>query len=213
VSYTLIENGSQLQISIQLRTIVNSDISISSLSIEPSTISARSESDLPHAFVRRGYAGGISMAGDRVRRNTANSVNLAIDEKIEANVKFYSTQTRDCITRRINQLDSEWDIERWLQMNASTIAFSGVVLSQLHSRKWLMLTATVLPFLFLHAVQGWCPPVPVMRRLGVRTREEIDREKYALKALRGDFDTLPVPGVSEAEKMPRATEALEAVQA
>ena len=26
-----------------------------------------------------------------------------------------------------------------------------------------------------------------MRRLGVRTRKEIDREKYALKALRGDF--------------------------
>lgn len=31
------------------------------------------------------------------------------------------------------------------------------------------------------------PPVPVLRRCGVRTRREIDEEKYALKALRGDF--------------------------
>jgi hypothetical protein len=153
------------------------------------------------------------MTGDRVRRNTAVKINQAIDEKIEERVKFYSTQTRDCITRRIAELDAEWDIERWLQMNASTIAFSGVVLSQVHSRKFLLLTATVLPFLFMHAVQGWCPPIPLMRRLGIRTREEIDREKYALKALRGDFDTLPIPGASEAEKMPRAVEALEAVQA
>jgi hypothetical protein len=27
-----------------------------------------------------------------------------------------------------------------------------------------------------------------LRRLGVRTREEIDRERYALKALAGDFE-------------------------
>ena len=42
-------------------------------------------------------------------------------------------------------------------------------------------------FLLQHALQGWCPPVPVFRRLGVRTTAEIDRERYALKALRGDF--------------------------
>jgi hypothetical protein len=53
----------------------------------------------------------------------------------------------------------------------------------------------VLTFLFQHAVQGWCPPLPVLRRLGVRTRKEIDRERYALKALRGDFaDTAGTPG-------------------
>ncbi len=153
------------------------------------------------------------MAGDRVRSNTAEHVNDCIDRRIEENVRFYSTQLRETISHRICELESEWDIERWLQMNASTIAFSGVVLSQVHSRKWLLLTATVLPFLFLHAVKGWCPPIPLMRRMGVRTREEIDREKYALKALRGDFDTLPVPGAPEANKMPRAEMALEAVQA
>jgi len=32
-----------------------------------------------------------------------------------------------------------------------------------------------------HGLQGWCPPLPLLRRLGIRTRGEIDREKYALK--------------------------------
>jgi hypothetical protein len=32
--------------------------------------------------------------------------------------------------------------------------------------------------------------VPILRRKGVRTRREIDEEKYALKALRGDFSKL-----------------------
>lgn len=36
--------------------------------------------------------------------------------------------------------------------------------------------------------QGWAPPVPILRTIGVRTLQEIDHEKYALKALRGDFD-------------------------
>jgi hypothetical protein len=52
----------------------------------------------------------------------------------------------------------------------------------------LVLTLAVLGFLLQHAVQGWCPPLALLRRLGVRTRREIDAEKYALKALRGDFD-------------------------
>jgi hypothetical protein len=45
-------------------------------------------------------------------------------------------------------------------------------------------------FLLQHAVQGWCPPLPVFRRWGVRTQPEIDYERYALKALRGDFRNL-----------------------
>ena len=82
----------------------------------------------------------------------------------------------------------ERDMERLLETNASAIAFTGLALGLTDSKKWLIVPGIVLPFLFQHAVQGWCPPVPVFRRLGVRTREEIDRERYALKVLRGDFE-------------------------
>jgi hypothetical protein len=34
-----------------------------------------------------------------------------------------------------------------------------------------------------HALQGWCPPVPILRRLGFRTAREIFEERLALKSL------------------------------
>ncbi|HSH82103.1 MAG TPA: hypothetical protein VLA19_26550 [Herpetosiphonaceae bacterium] len=64
----------------------------------------------------------------------------------------------------------------------------------------------VLPFLVQHAVQGWCPPLLVIRALGVRTRKEIDVEKYALKALRGDFGPL-ASGASDEERAEAALRA------
>jgi hypothetical protein len=84
-------------------------------------------------------------------------------------------------------LDEEWDIERALEANAASFAFTGTVLAATVDRRWLMLPAVVTAFLLQHAVQGWCPPVPVLRRLGYRTAREIDEERVALKALRGDF--------------------------
>lgn len=128
---------------------------------------------------------------DRVRRSTAPEILNCIDEKIEQNIRFYATQDPDAITRRIHELDCEWDMERWLGTNASALALTGAFLGLTRSRKWLFLTCGVLGFLFQHAITGWCPPVPLFRRLGVRTRSEIDREKFALKALRGDFKKIP----------------------
>jgi len=52
----------------------------------------------------------------------------------------------------------------------------------------------VSAFLLQHAIQGWCPPVPILRRLGFRTADEINRERYALKVLRGDFDVAQKAG-------------------
>jgi hypothetical protein len=85
-------------------------------------------------------------------------------------------------------LENEWDIERWLEANASALAFSGVVLGLFVNKKFFAIPCIVLPFLFQHAVHGWCPPLPIFRRKGVRTQREIEAEKFAFKALRGDFN-------------------------
>jgi hypothetical protein len=124
---------------------------------------------------------------DRVRANTAPEINQSIDKKIEKNVRYYSGQPREQIARRIRELDEEWDIERLLEAMASSLSLTGIMLGATVDRRWFLLPAVVLPFLLLHAIQGWCPPVPLLRRLGIRTRAEIDRERYALKALAGDF--------------------------
>ena len=94
------------------------------------------------------------------------------------------------IERRLRELDAEWDIERAIEANASALAFTGIALGGTVDKRWLALSALVTGFLFQHAVQGWCPPVPVLRRFGYRTAYEIEQERQALKALRGDFARL-----------------------
>jgi hypothetical protein len=93
------------------------------------------------------------------------------------------------IGARLKELDEEWDIERAIEANASALAFLGVALGVASDdRRWFILPALVTGFLFQHAIQGWCPPIPILRRLGFRTSYEIEQERQALKALRGDFD-------------------------
>lgn len=134
-----------------------------------------------------GDANRLNSETDPVRANTTPDSLKAIDTSIEEKILYYSMQSKEVISRRIQQLEREWDIERWIETNASSLALTGLTLGLTRSRKYLLLTGTVLSFLLMHAVQGWCPPVPILRKMGVRTRSEIDREKFALKVLRGDF--------------------------
>jgi hypothetical protein len=128
---------------------------------------------------------------DRVRAHTSDEWNERVSRDTRECLRHYATSDREEISRHINELNREWDIERMLQTNASVFALSGVLLGAAVSRKWLILPGAVFSFFLQHAVQGWCPPVPFLRRMGFRTRKEINREKYALKALRGDFEGVP----------------------
>jgi hypothetical protein len=148
------------------------------------------------------------MSNDPVQANTAKQVNKRIRAKTNQRVTQAARASRAELTSRIAKLDEEWDMERWLETNASTIALVGTVLGLTVNRRFLAIPCVVLSFLLLHALQGWCPPVPIMRRFGVRTRKEIDEEKYALKALRGDFERVAANGTAK----PKPENALHAVR-
>lgn len=122
-----------------------------------------------------------SLSADRVRRSTAEECNRRIDRQADRNIARYSRAGAVEIRKRIADLDREWDIERILEVNASTLALTGLALGLTVNRKWFVLPGIVLPFLLQHGLQGWCPPLPLLRRMGVRTRGEIDREKHALQ--------------------------------
>src|SRR5947209_6976889 len=143
---------------------------------------------------------------NRVQESTADYVNQQIENATRRRVRHAGSETPSQLSRRIEELEEEWDIERILEMNASALAFSGLALGLFVNRKFLWIPALVLPFLFQHAVQGWCPPVPLLRRHGIRTRREIATEKFALKALRGDFAAVP----TNAEPLDRARAAWDA---
>ena len=129
-----------------------------------------------------------TLSQDHVRAATSPEANQRIDQQMRDRILVYANKSPAEISQRIRELEQEWDVERFLECNASALAFTGMVFSFVGGRKWLLLPAVVLPMLFYHSVSGWCPPLPMLRRFGIRTSREIDAEIYALRLLRGDFD-------------------------
>jgi hypothetical protein len=122
----------------------------------------------------------------RVPSQTSDEINRRIRRETEDRLAYFADHPHE-ISARLDELDHEWDVERAIEANASSLAFTGIVLGATIDKRWLALPAMVTAFLFQHAIQGWCPPIPVLRRMGFRTADEINKERYALKALRGDF--------------------------
>ncbi|WP_299700394.1 hypothetical protein [uncultured Pontibacter sp.] len=126
----------------------------------------------------------------RVRESTPDSLNERVDSSIRQSIARYKGRSKEEISERIRELDQEWSVERTLQVNAATLALSGTLLGAFVNKRWFLMPGIVTTFLLQHGIQGWCPPLPIMRGLGIRSRREIDEERYALKALRGDFDDI-----------------------
>jgi hypothetical protein len=127
----------------------------------------------------------------RVSEHTDDVTNQEILRETERNIIRYAGGGPAAIARRLEELNQEWDIERTLEANAASVSLIGLALGAFVNRRWFLLPTFVAGFLLQHAVQGWCPPIALFRRLGVRTSTEIDQERYALKAIRGDFKKLP----------------------
>jgi hypothetical protein len=126
----------------------------------------------------------------RVPKQTPDRYNEANRRPIHENIAHYDAGP-EAIDRRLEELDQEWDIERTPEANASSLVLVGLATGTCWDRRFDLLPAAVAGFLLQHAVQGWCPLVPLFRHLGVRTASEIDEERYTLKALRGVFRDVP----------------------
>jgi uncharacterized protein (TIGR01244 family) len=146
----------------------------------------------------------------RVEAHGPERANRRIAQQIEASIRYHAAHP-ERIDQRLSELDAEWDIERTLEANAASIGLVGILLGILADRRFLVLPLAVSGFLLQHALQGWCPPVPFFRKRGVRTEAEINHERMALKALRGDF--VPVAQPAMTEPRPRAEAAMRAAAA
>jgi hypothetical protein len=145
----------------------------------------------------------LASSSMRVEHHTDPIINERIRARTDEELARLEASEPAEFALRLDQLNREWDIERMLQVNASALVLLGVALGVIVDRRFLVLPAAVLAFFAQHALQGWCPPVPLLRRLGVRTAREIERERYAIKALRGDFDRLP-PARADRDRRVRA---------
>lgn len=130
------------------------------------------------------------MSNDRVRKQTADEVQAEIDAEAHRRVESLRGASREALAERLAELRREWDVERALEVNASSLILASSVVAGVRTRSWgFAAPAVVAAFLLQHGLQGWCPPLPVLRRLGFRTQREIDAERTAVRLLRGDLQT------------------------
>lgn len=124
----------------------------------------------------------LPLTAQRVPQHTPTTYNERIYQSTEASISYHRMHP-DRIGERLAELDREWDIERTLEANAASLVVAGSVLGLMVDRRFLAVPLVVGGFLLQHALQGWCPPLPLFRRLGVRTRAEILREREALESM------------------------------
>ena len=127
---------------------------------------------------------------------------------IEARIGYFADHPEE-VGERLAELDREWCIERIMDIGTAAASFAGPLLA-MGTRRWLMLPAVLSGFLLQHAIQGRCAPASLLRRMGFRTAAEIGQERYALKAVRGDFRNLSLPGIRSAQE--RSRQALRVVR-
>jgi hypothetical protein len=132
----------------------------------------------------------LALPRDRVRDHSAQIVNRRIAERTRDRIDRVVHEGRDAIARRLQQLDDEWDVDRALMVNFAILggaSYAAGLYRYSHRpwfgrrrKGWLQFFTVQLGFLLYHGTVGWCPPLAVFRRLGVRTKSEIEAERRAL---------------------------------
>ena len=123
----------------------------------------------------------IATTAHRVSSQTRPDINAWIARRTDERMRWIASQGPEAIRHRLHELDEEWDIERYLETMAPSFTLLGLTLGLTANRRWLLLPFVVQGFFLQHALQGWCPPIEVLRRIGVRTTQEIERERCALQ--------------------------------
>lgn len=117
----------------------------------------------------------------KVNMFSSPRVNREIKSQTDRNIEQYTQKSDEDIKARIKELDYEWDTERTLEVNFALIVVVTTFIGAIRNKKWSLISTIAAVFMLQHSIQGWCPPLSVIRRLGVRTATEILEEKEALK--------------------------------
>jgi|SRR6218665_1185125 len=148
-------------------------------------------------------------SSDSVRTHTPDELNRRIDAQVERCVRHMAEQSdRHVISQYLEHLERAWDLNRVVTVSASAVALLGVALAPRSNNGWKVLGGVAAGLLLQQGLFGFGPLATIARAFGARTRREIDLEKFALKALRGDFERIP----REGGPLARANAALVAAQ-
>src|SRR5688572_32592560 len=99
--------------------------------------------------------------------------------RIDQNVAFFQANPAG-IEARNNELSEEWDVDRVLHVAAAAGSLAGLWFGLTGSRLWLVVPLALSAGALHHSLTEASPAVDIVRRLGFRTREEIEAEMMAL---------------------------------
>src|SRR5690606_36339610 len=119
-----------------------------------------------------GRFAGLAEA-DRTRANTWPSINAALDRAALLRIDASAQGGAVDVSERLAALDREWDFDRVLEAEAAIMGLTAIGLGMFLGRRLLAAAGIVSSMVALHGTQGWYPLLPLFRRLGVRTRDEI----------------------------------------
>jgi hypothetical protein len=114
--------------------------------------------------------------------------------RTEENLARHAACGKAAIDRRIAELENEPDIESMIERDAALAGLAGAFLAFLAGRRWFILPAVAAGLLLQYSGTRQGLAADALRRLGYRSRREIECERFGLKALRGDFENIPKAG-------------------
>lgn len=129
------------------------------------------------------------MIEDAIRDESPAWVNANIDRETLATLERFRDAAPEKIQERIAELAWEYDVNCAATLAGSVVSLAALPLAG-RNPKLLAIPAVIQGFLAL----GNLPiPIPspmtsLFRVLGFRSRTEIERERHALKMLRGDYE-------------------------
>ena len=128
---------------------------------------------------------------ENINQETDNTLehSTPVEVAIQGELNEYY-HDRDKINERLLELDEELDLESYIQTESTALTIAGTILALTVNKKWLVLPLATSIFVIVGLARGRGNPLALFRKLGLRTRAEIEKEKYALKAIRGDFKYL-----------------------
>lgn len=151
-----------------------------------------------------------NQTAEPARTHTPELINRKIDAKVEACVRALAAAERPELARYLGKLEREWDLNRVLLVATSALALGAALVHRTGRGGKALSTGLAVgaAAVLQQGVVGYGPLTSLLRSVGVRTRGEIDLEKFALKALRGDFERI----MRDAGPNARANAALVAAQ-
>lgn len=123
----------------------------------------------------------IGKSTKRAEEHSPEEINAGIREETKARIARYAAEPEEVLRGRLQELDDEWDVERVLEANFAGVVLASVLLSRVAGKGFFALAGVAAVFMAQHVLQGWCPPLPLLRRMGVRTSREIEHERNSLQ--------------------------------